>query len=198
MHSLSKTGGDDNLPPLADLHAGERFVPAPNNLARADPKAERTAPIAGAVKLLDGIESVQPTGIVRLDGLTGLGNGPGALLGNLVLEAGFGGFKVGVIAVVGQGRLDTSGHGDGCGGGGGRGSAGLEEGTAAGGERTGRVGGGTGNTDKAEGDQRELHDLELAKIRKWFDTLPPRWRRYRKWLIGAAVTTYEVSANFIS
>src|SRR5439155_5220780 len=78
---------DDKLPLAADLHAGHAFVPAFDDPARAQGERERPAAILAAVEFRPVLE---PTGVVHLDRVAGLGLVAVADLQLFIIQAGFG------------------------------------------------------------------------------------------------------------
>src|SRR5438105_14902752 len=77
---------DDKLPLAADLHPGHAFVPAFDDPARTQGERERPAAILAAVEFGPVLE---PTGVVHLDGVAGLGLVAVADLQFFVIQARF-------------------------------------------------------------------------------------------------------------
>lgn len=84
--SVSQSGRKDDLTAFANLHGGEGFVPAANDLSRADFEAEGATTVPRTVELADGIETIQPSRVVGFDGLSSLRNSTVSFLGDLVLQ----------------------------------------------------------------------------------------------------------------
>src|SRR5436305_1497503 len=83
--TVAEVGGDGELPLAADLHAGDAFVPAADDLPAAEVEAE------GALAVMAGVELgavLQPAGVVDVDGLAGFGLRSLANFEVGVLEAG--------------------------------------------------------------------------------------------------------------
>src|SRR5207245_1301724 len=78
---------DDKLPLAADLHAGHAFVPAFDDPARAQGERERPAAILAAVEFRPVLE---PTGVVHLEPVAGLGLFALAYLQVFIFQAGLG------------------------------------------------------------------------------------------------------------
>src|SRR5215510_16301026 len=87
--AIAEIGWDDEGALAADLHRGNAFVPAGDDLPSADRKLERLPAVERAVELLAlGAALIEPAGVVHDASLAGPRRGAGADLGVDDLQSG--------------------------------------------------------------------------------------------------------------
>ncbi len=74
----------NNVPSFSHLHRTKCLVPSSNNLSSSNLELEWSSTITGTIKLFRRIEPIEPSGIMRLYGLSGRGNGTIAFFGDEV------------------------------------------------------------------------------------------------------------------
>src|SRR5712671_6009833 len=79
--AIAQVRRNDQRALAADMHGGEAFVPALDDLALAEREGKRLAPVERAVELLALLAiDEQPAGVIYRHGLAGLRHGSGARL----------------------------------------------------------------------------------------------------------------------